>query len=176
MDIATQAEIVLRNSDYETWPWTGASPAVTCFENARLIGFIYVFESTVTLLERWEQSQKTVLSRHAAALKAAGDKAWNVYSVFLSGGRDSSDRWALERIEENFNLTRKIARANVLTADDVEGALLPLIPVRAQPVLAEANFESRLRSRLKEIPSVVLDAFLADVDADEVARILGEGS
>ena len=168
-------QIVLRNSGYETWPWAGSSTTVTCFENAWLIGFIHVFDSTAALLERWEQNQKTVLSRHAAALRAAGDKAWNVYSVFLSGERDPSRSWALQRIEEDFNLTRKIARCNILTSDDVQSALLPLITVRAQPVLGDANFESRLRSRLKEIPSTTLDAFLGDVDAGEVARILGEG-
>jgi hypothetical protein len=174
MDIATQAEIILRKAGYDTWPWTGVSPAVTCFENAALIGFIYVFASAEELLTRWETAQQAVLSRHTAALRAAGAKAWNVYSVFLTAEQPSQR--AIERIEEDFALTRKIARAAIRTTDDLESALLPLTAVKAQPSLADANFEARLRTRLKDVPQAALTAFLRETKADEVARILGAGS
>lgn len=173
MDIATQAEIVLRGAGYETWSWTGASPAVTCFENAALIGFVHVFESAETLLSTWEARQNAVLARHAAPLRAAGAKAWNVYSIFLTGESAPPRHRAIERIDEDFILTRKIARAAIRTPDDVERVLLPLIAVKAQPLLGDANFESRLRSRLKEISPEAVTAFLSETTADEVARILG---
>jgi outer membrane protein TolC len=67
-----------------------------------------------------------VLSRHTAALRAAGAKAWNVYSVFLIAEQVSSRQRAIERIEEDYALTRKIARVGVRTPDDLERALLPL--------------------------------------------------
>jgi hypothetical protein len=176
MDIATQAEIVLRGAGYETWAWTGASPAVICFESTALIGFIHVFASAEALLAKWEAAQQAVLSRHATALRAAGAKAWNVYSVFLTDEQTPSRQRAVERLDEDFALTRKIARAAVRTPADVERALLPLIAVKAQPLLGEANFEARLRSRLKEISTDAVTAFLSDTSAEEVARILGAAS
>jgi len=174
MDIATQAEIILRGAGYETWPWSGVSPGVTCFENAALIGFVHVFQSADELLARWETAQQAVLSRHSAALRAAGAKAWNVYSVFLAEDHTATQLRAVERIEENFALTRKIARAGMRTQDDIEHALLPLITVKAQPILSDSDFEDRLRSRLKDILPDVLTAFLGATSAEEVARILTE--
>lgn len=173
MDTATQAEIVLRSAGYDTWSWTGASPAVTCFENAAVIGFLHIFPSAHDLLTRWNAAQQTVLLRHAPALKVAGAKAWNVYSIFLTPDKSTDERRAIERIEEDFTLTRKIARGAIQTSDDVEQALLPLTAVRAQPLLADADFQARLQSRLKDVPSEALTAFLGEVTADEVARILG---
>jgi hypothetical protein len=174
MDIATQAEIVLRGAGYETWPWTGASPAVTCFENAAVIGFVHVFSSADELLARWEVAQQAVLSRHSAALRAAGAKAWNVYSVFLAEEQAPTQQRAVERIEENFALTRKIARAGVHTQDDVESALLPLTAVKAQPILSDTDFQDRLRARLKDVSEDALTAFLGATSAEEVAKILAE--
>ncbi|MBE0614140.1 MAG: hypothetical protein IH604_10780 [Burkholderiales bacterium] len=174
MDIATQTEIILRGAGYETWPWTGVTPAVICFENAALIGFVHVFSSADELLARWEAAQQTVLSRHSAALRAAGAKAWNVYSVFLTVEQAPTQQRAVERIEENFVLTRKIARAGVRTQDDVERALLPLIAVKAQPILSDTDFQDRLRARLKDVSADVLTAFLAATSAEEVAKILAE--
>jgi len=174
MDIATQTEIILRGAGYETWPWTGVTPAVICFENAALIGFVHVFSSADELLARWEAAQQTVLSRHSAVLRAAGAKAWNVYSVFLAEEQAPTQQRAVERIEENFVLTRKIARAGVRTQDDVERALLPLTAIKAQPILSDTDFQDRLRARLKDVSADVLTAFLAATSAEEVAKILAE--
>jgi outer membrane protein TolC len=115
-----------------------------------------------------------VLSRHSASLRAAGAKAWNVYSVFLAEEKALTKRREVERIEENFTLTRKIARAGVRTQDDVERALLPLAAVKAQPILSDTDFEDRLRTRLKDVSADVLTAFLGSASAEEVARMLAE--
>ena len=47
-----------------------------------LIGFAHVFESTAAL--PWEGDQAAVLKQYNVALRNAGDKAWNVYSIFLT--------------------------------------------------------------------------------------------
>ena len=169
MDIATQTEIVLRDARYDTWSWTG----VTCFENAALMGFVHVFESADALLAGWEMSQQTTLARHAPAFRSAGAKAWNVYSVFLTSDPTPQHIRAIEQIEEDFALTRKIARASIETPEDVERALLPLISVKATPRLSASNFEARLRNRLKDVSSDVVTAFLGQTPGVEVARILG---
>lgn len=174
MDIATQTEIILRGAGYETWPWTGVTPPIVCFENAALIGFVHVFSSADELLARWEASQQAVLSRHSASLRAAGAKAWNVYSVFLTAEQTIIQQRAVERIEENFSLTRKIARAGIRTHDDAERALLPLTAVKAQPILSDTDFQDRLRARLQDVSADVLTAFLGTTSAEEVAKILAE--
>lgn len=176
MDISRQSEIFLREVGYETWIWSNRSCAVTCFENAMLIGFVHAFSSAEDLLKDWESSQYIVLSSHSAQLRAAGEKAWNVYSVFLAENGTQSEQREVERIEENFSLTRKIARINVRTQDDVRHAFLPLTTVKSQGLPSNADFESRLRSRLKDIPENTLGAFLGRGSADEVARMLVENS
>ncbi|WP_439588239.1 hypothetical protein [Hydrogenophaga sp.] len=176
MDIFTQAEILLRDAQYETWTWTGSVGSVTCFENAALMGFVHVFETADALLSTWSEYQQVALARHAASLRGAGAKAWNVYSVFLTPDQDASLGREIERIEENFSLTRKIARASITTADHVEKALLPLLSVRSKPLLGASNFEARLRTRLKDIPPDAVTAFLNQTSPAEVARMLGATS
>ncbi|NKB96689.1 hypothetical protein HED48_21655 [Ochrobactrum intermedium] len=175
MDISTQAQIALRNAQYETWSWSGQNGPVTCFESAAIMGFIHVFESADALMALWQASQKSALARHAASLRGAGPKAWNVYSVLLTPERAPSLARAIERIEEDFSLTRKIARTAVTTAEDVERALLPL-GIRAQPLIGASNFEDRLRARLKDVPLDAVTAFLNETPAVDVARILGAKS
>ena len=173
MDTATQVEIVLRDAGYKTWPWAGTSPPVTCFENPVLIGFVHVFESADVLLAQWEASQKLVLERHVGALRGAGAKAWNVYSIFLTEALAPSRQWEIQRLEEDFTLTRKIAHAAIRTPEDVERVLLPLTAVKAQPLLGDADFEARLQSRLKDISKDAVTAFLGETSTDDVAQILG---
>jgi hypothetical protein len=176
MDIATQTEVILGMIGYETWTLAGTTPPVICFENAAIIGFVHVFPSTEDLLTRWKEAQNIVLSRHGPALRVAGAKAWNVYSVFLTEEQAPARQRAIERIEEDFTLTRKIARAGVRTQDDLEHTLLPLAAVRAQPLISETDFEDRFRVRLKDVSPDALTAFLGTTPAEEVARILTEKS
>lgn len=173
MDIGTQSEIVLREAGYQTWAWTGASPPVICFESAAVVGFVHVFSTARELLETCLVAQQRVLSRHAPALREAGAKAWNVYSVFLTSELAPALQRQVERLEEDFTLTRKIARTAVQTADDVENVLLPFGPIRAQPHLEDADVASRLRIRARDLPVEALNAFLADAKAGDVAEILG---
>lgn len=174
MDIGIQTEILLREAGYETWTWAGATPAVVCFENAALIGFVHVFPTASELLARWQEAQTSALSRHGPALRAAGAKAWNVYSVFLTEEQVPGQQRAVERIEEDFAMTRKIARSSVRTQDDLEHTLLPLTALRAQPLISDTDFEDRLRARLKDVSPGVLTAFLGTTPAEEVARMLAE--
>lgn len=176
MDILTQAEIALRNAQYETWSWAGSFGKAISFESAAIMGFVHVFDSADALLGLWQDTQRSALARHAASFRGAGPKAWNVYSVFLTHQRAPSLVRAIERIEEDFSHTRKIARTAVTAAEDVERALLPLIGIRAHPLLEASNFEERIRARLKDVPLDAVTAFLNDTPATDVARILGAKS
>ena len=174
MDILHQVEIVLRDAGYTTQRARQGTRFVICFENAMLIGFAHVFESSAKLLTQWEAVQRAVLKQYNVALRNAGEKAWNVYSIFLTDDTESSRQRAVERLEENFALTRKIARGSVRTGRDVELVLLPLTSVQARPSLGVTDFEDRLRNRLKEVSPEAVRAFMANTDANEVAHILEE--
>lgn len=173
MDILTQTEICLRNARYDTRAFSTPYGSVTCFESNAILGFVHVFETAIELLQEWQMRQKNVLTRHAISLRGAGTKAWNVYSVFLTSERAPSLTRPIERIEEDFTLTRKIARTSVISPDDVERSLLPLTAIGSQPLLGASNFEQRLRARLKDVPVEAVTAFLNEIPATEVARILG---
>ncbi|MDA9442963.1 hypothetical protein XH98_28485 [Bradyrhizobium sp. CCBAU 51745] len=173
MDIGTQSEVVLRGAGYETWPWTGTSPPVICFESATVVGFVHVFGSAKELLDTWQAAQQRILARHAAALRAGGAKAWNVYSVFLTSELAPTLQHQVEKLEENFALTRKIARTAIQTAEDVTNVLMPLTPIKAKPLLESDDIADRLRSRAKDVPVEALNAFLGDLRPEDVAEILG---
>jgi hypothetical protein len=172
MDLLTQAEIILREAKYETWRWSGGLAPVMCFEDQSLMGFLHTFQSADALLQSWEKAQQITLAYHAQALRSAGAKAWNVYSVFLAEtGADKFNR-SLDQIEENFSLARKIARASVQTNADLIRVLLPLLRIRAQPTLSDEDYSERLRARLKDLPTTAVAAFLGVASAIDVAHIL----
>jgi len=134
---------------------------------------VHVFGSANELLDTWETAQQRVLARHAPALRAAGAKAWNVYSVFLTSELAPTLQHRVEKLEENFVLTRKIARTAIQTAEDVTNVLMTFGPIKAQPLLGNADMAERLRARAKDIPVEVLNAFLGDLRPEDVAAILG---
>jgi hypothetical protein len=123
---------------------------------------------------RWSTDQQTVLSRHAAALRSAGQKAWNVYCVFLSEAESPEAQYKLDQIEEDFSLARKIARCGIRTPDDVARALLSLLRVRTHPVLGDSMFDDRLRTHLQEVRSEAIEGLLGTMAPEEIARVLGE--
>lgn len=174
MEIETQVEVTLRKAGYETWLWSSGSVPIVCFENSVLIGFVYVFLNSESLLNDWAEVQQKVLKHFSPTLRNLGSKAWNVYSVFLT--TESSDAFThrIERIEEDFTLTRKIARNGIQTTADLNRALLTLLPLKSKPTLGGADYLNRLQSRLKDIPTEVVTAFLGRASATEVARMLSD--
>jgi len=175
-DIDKQAEIVLRNARYDTWSWSGETGPVVCFENNSIIGFVHVFPTARELIDGWEARQHITLSRCAASLRSSGSKAWNVYSVFLSPENPGELIRSIERVEEDFSQTRKIARAGVRSKEHVERALLPLLSIRTKPLLDAADVEGRIRARLKNVPDEIATAFFADSASSDIARMLVEKS
>jgi hypothetical protein len=175
MDIVNQAEIVLRQAGYDTWPWSGGRVPVICFENLSLIGFLHAFPSAQSLCADWQDAQKVALTRFATGLRLSGSKAWNVYSVLLTEEAVPTLAKRIEQIEENFSLTRKIARAGIKSALELQAALLPLLPIMSRPTLEAADFDQRLRSRLHHLSNGAVTAFIGTGKARDVAEILEEG-
>lgn len=160
MDIITQSEITLRQGGYDTWQWSGGRVPVVCFENSSILGFLHAFQSVHELAADWREVQKITLSRFVSALRLSGEKAWNVYSIFLTEQWDDSLGKRIEQIEEDFELTRKIARAGIGSAAKLQRALLSLLPIMSQPSLRQADFPDRLRTRLTNVPDSAVSAFV----------------
>ncbi len=172
MEIVTQTEIILREAGYTTFP--DDAVAVVRFECEALIGFLHIFSTAQELLRTWRQVQTRTLERYQPAIRLAGDKAWNIYCLFLCQDASTELSCQIERIEEDFTLTRKIARSGIKVPADLRWALLPLLPVSSQAAIAEPDYLARLQSRLKEIRPEVIKAFLGATGPAEVARILAD--
>ena len=172
MDIANQAEIVLREAGYETRPWSGGRVPVLCFENLSLMGFLHVFQTAQALLDGWEEAQSAALMRFRSALKLSGDKAWNIYSVFLTEDAVPTLARRIEQIEEDFSLARKIARSGIKSGAELQQSLLSLLPILSQPTLDQADFEQRLSTRLKELPPAAITAFIGAGKPRDIAEML----
>ena len=175
MDLQKETEIVLRDGGYETWPWQkGLVPAV-CFEDELILGFVHYFASTDDLVSKWEDAQSTALLRFRPALRNAGEKAWNVYSIFITVDvADDSMTSKLDSIEENFEQTRKLVRTGVISTANLKNALLPLLPIQNRPQINESNMEERLRVTLQEINPAAAKAFLGKATPIDIAQILAE--
>ncbi|MCJ2067317.1 hypothetical protein MKK75_00580 [Methylobacterium sp. J-030] len=172
MDVEMQAEILLRQEGYRTWVSSSSPVPTVGFENETVLGFLHVFPDAGRLVDAWENVQRVTLARHQAALRTAGAKAWNVYTVFLTAGQAGELAGVIERIEEDFSLTRKIARSGVGTPTDLRRALMPLTPLRTSPQIGRSDYFERLRARLTDIPAEAVSAFLGGEDEYSVARIL----
>ena len=102
-------------------------------------------------------------------------KAWNAYSVFLTREdlKDAFLQAAFVAIEENFQGTRKIARAGLISHTDVVRALFPLLPIQNRVTLASEDLFNRLQNRV-ELPKRSLVSLLKGVDSKEITKILLE--
>lgn len=175
MDITAQAQVFLRNSAFRTRELKGDDALRVFFENSSLIGFLYVFESSKDLISNWEKYQATTINKYSAALRRTGNKASNVYSVFLTHDEANAEtERRIANIEEDLTQTRKIARAKVRDRDDLRDALLPLLGISVRPVIEDSDFQERLRSKLRDISDEALGGFLGEASPAEIVQILAE--
>ena len=113
--------------------------------------------------------------QHAPRLQTAGEKAWNVYCVFLcSADPTPIEQHEIDWIEENQERTRKIAAAGIIGHDELVNALLPVLPLQYSAMLSAEDLTERLRKRITTIaPEASAAALDEKVSATEVARLLG---
>lgn len=151
-------------------------PTIACigFENDLNLGFVYCFQSTEYLLENSESHCKEILGRFHFQLRSAGEKSWNIYSVFLSVGRSTEQQNNLmRRIEEDLSGTRKIMRAVVPDIEGVKSALLPLLSIQNPPTLGPVDMINEIRDRASTLPTNAVEAFLLAAPNAEILRLIG---
>jgi hypothetical protein len=139
------------------------------------MGFVCVFAEPEELLSRWSSTESSLLARYASHFRAAEEKAWNVYSIFIcaKSGTEEQTR-EIRSIDENLERTRKIAACGLAGKEDVITALLPVLPIQYRPVLEGEDLTQRLKKRIAAIAPAAVDVALnEDVPAREVLPLLG---
>lgn len=175
IDVLSTMQVVLREAGFTTRLTSIDRSSIVCFEDDTLIGFGCVFDGPSSLLTRWKATEKSLLTRYAARFRIAGEKAWNVYCVFLCGSAANSIqnrqvRW----IEEDLERTRKVAACGLASREDLLRALLPVLPLQYQPVLRAEDVTERLQTRIRTIAPRASDVVLDQaVSPAEVVRLLG---
>jgi hypothetical protein len=175
-EISEVLQSVLDENAYRTWPVSPPKDVLSAlsFEDEGIMGFACIFPDVPTLLSSWYAAETTLLTRHALYLKEAGDKAWNVYSIFICAlGATESELRQVRRIEENLERTRKIAACGLVGREDFVTALLPVLSLQHRPSLDVEDLTERLRVRLAAIAPASANVFLdSRVEPAEVARQL----
>jgi hypothetical protein len=173
-EVISTVQVVMQAANYRTREVSGSKIATVGFEDEATMGFVSVFDAPRQMILGWRELEATMLARYATHFRAAGDKAWNVYSVFITEASASEEeRREVRWIEEDLERTRKITRTGVVTRDDVVKALLPLLPIVAKPLLEPEDSKQRLLRRIEVIAPRVRDVVLDDaVSPKEVAALL----
>jgi hypothetical protein len=174
--VSSLAQIILEEAGYETWLVSLESLTAVCFEDDSAMGFVCTFDDADSLISRWRGVEHALLTKHAPFLRSAGQKAWNVYSVFLSEKpADAIVRRQLSFIEENLELTRKIAASGLVGRNAVATALLPLLPLQYRPSMDREDLVERLKRRIEAIvPGVGATIVDSDVPPADVVSLLNE--
>ena len=177
MDLSSSVQVILQDVGYDTWLLAIDDLQAIGFEDDAVMGFVCIFDDVASLLRRWRDLETKLLSGHASSLRKAGEKTWNIYSVFLSSGiADEVQLREVRWIEEDLERTRKLAACRLSSRDEILTALLPLLPIQRQPVLAteEFNLTLRLEKRIAAIAPAAGSAVLDNsVSAADVVRSLG---
>jgi len=176
IDVLSTAQLALRDSGFVPRSRVVGRSTVVCFEDEALIGFCSVFDDVASLLQGWQAREQSILRQFTTSFHQAGDKAWNVYCIFLSAALPNPEearqvRW----IEEDLERTRKIAACGLASRDDVVRALLPVLPLQHQPKLEAEDATERLRRRITTLaPKAGMAALDPIVSPTEVVRLIGE--
>ena len=173
LELLDEAQATLRSAGYATSPIRGLSVPVALFEDETIVGFIYLFESAAALLDRWRDLEQAALTAQSVRLRAAGSKAWNVYSLFLTQSEAGGDAaYDMQRIEEDLVGTRKIARAGIQTATDLREALGPLLPLLSGASEQFEGYDVRLRDAIHTLTAAEMGILFGGDDPKMLARKL----
>ena len=171
MNLYNEARRLLESSKYRTFP--GPNEQTFFFEDASLVGFVWIADTTATLIEQWERKQSDFLHQKDRQLRQSKEKSWNVYSVLLSGPEPTEPELSkLHKIEEDFRATRKIAKSGIRTLSHLTLALLPLLIIQSLVQLERDDSQERLRERLSRLDRQTLDAIVGQDKPEEAARMI----
>jgi hypothetical protein len=174
LNIISEVSVILDQAGYKT-KYADDNSDVLYFEDESLLGFVAVYPTIDELIANWKNHQDAFLIVNADKLRASVEKTWNAYSIYLT--QDSGKEVSLKEllnIEENFSGTRKIARNDINTKDDIIQALLHILPIKKINIIQSQDFIKRLKDRVK-LKQEILTALLEE-DPKLIANMLMEES
>jgi hypothetical protein len=173
-DLISISDSVLRENGFSVRPFSIGSEVALAFEDDTILGFVYIFDSPESLIHSWQSIERQFITSQANRFRLAGEKAWNVYSVFLTQHvSDTEQTRQVSWIEENLDRTRKLAACGVNAREAILKTFLPILSLQYKPLLDSDDYEERLRRRLATISPSALDAtFDLTLDPSEVLSIL----
>src|SRR5215472_16872369 len=176
-DLKPTVQALLQDAGYETWLVALDDHEVVVFEDEATMGFACLFEIAPNMLKEWQNLETRFLMNFSLALKKAGEKTWNVYSVLLcTTSCSENEARAIRWIEEDLQRTRKVTGIATNGRGDVVTVLLPLLPIQYQPRLdtEDFNLTQRLKRRIGNIaPAAEQAALDSSVLPTDVVRLLG---
>jgi hypothetical protein len=174
-ELTSTLQIILQEARYKVWLASVERLTAVCFEDEAIMGFACLFGDAKSLLDQWRTVEGALLNRYAPRLREAEDKAWNVYSIFLSAAAATQSQVReIRQIEEDLERTRKIAACGLTGRDEVVTAMLPVLPLQYRPRLDGEDLTERLRKRIATFAPMAADAALNEqVSPAEVVRLLG---
>jgi hypothetical protein len=176
-DIRLASTNILRDAGFELAEGDPNARLQITFEDRTVLGFLFIYPTTASLLEEYDRDSNSVVSDNQLALRRAGQKAWNTYTVFFTADHpDLQQSAGLTAIEEDLAGTRKIARAGIADNLDVRAALLPLLPLQSAPRLDAVDTAREVALRTTELGQRTIEAFLSQADESIVLSVLEEAS
>lgn len=174
-DVITLSAEILVAAGYAVDRISLAKRAALAFENSVCLGFVLAYDTTDQLLRESANDSKMAIDRYGLSLRRAGEKAWNVYVVLISGGpKNEALQASLTELEEDLVGTRKIARDGISSTADLRSAFLPLLPIQSAPKLEAVDMRSEIRMRASDVNPKGIDAFLSTADESIVLQLLEE--
>lgn len=175
IDLLSTSQVLLRDAGFAVRLSSIQRSTVVCFEDGALIGFCSSFDTPGEMIKLWKQQEQEILARFAPNFRAAGEKAWNVYCIFLSSAPvNAAEKREIGWIEEDLDRTRKIASCGITSREELARVLLPVLPIQYQPVLLNEDATDRLKKRIRDIaPPAEQVALDPAVSAAEVVTLLG---
>lgn len=174
-EILEASASILREHGYAVLVDHEGRPPYLLFESDEYIGLLLTYDTPDSLLSHWDNQSRALLDAQKLGLRRSQEKAWNSYLVLLSAARASRLQQALlDTVEENLVRTRKIARSGMASREEIQRAILPLIPLQSPPNLQPVNMNDEIRLRASQIPPAILDAFFAGRDTSILLQLLEE--
>lgn len=172
-DLLHLAQDTLARAGYTVEPTPFGDRSALVFEDDTYLGFVVAYPDAASLLRTRHLDEREFLARYTPDLRAARDKAWNTYFVWLAREEPSLDEAAeLDLLEEDLAGARKIAAAGLQTADDVDAALVNLYRLQAPPRLGRVDIPAEIAARVPELDRHAVEAFLSDAPAEQVVSVL----
>lgn len=144
----------------------GAGTQVRVFEDARSVVAVAIYDSWLTLDQRWPMAQGLLVELMSAHLARSEPKAWEGYLILLTTDEPIDDALAVDRVRRDTSRVRKIVAtgADLLTLGAVNDSLLAVLPLELGAV---TDGSERILDRLPEL----LAPF--GVDRELARRVVG---